>query len=125
MTIYLPSHLSTRAVAHEPRLAISSRSEESSRHVIQTVQKVLSPIENPVCRERHPVAPLGLYPRVNVYEIERTGAGVSNHAKVVSDRKQRVERSQCVCLWSITAGNISLYAEPRLKPPRGDCVTVV
>jgi len=125
MTIYLPSHLSTRAVAHEPRLAISSRPDEGSRHVIQTVQKALSPIENPVCRERHPVAPLGLYPRVNVYEIERTGAGVSNDAKVVSDRKQRVERSQRVCLWVITAGNISLYAEPRLEPPRWDCVTII
>jgi len=71
------------------------------------------------------MAPLRQYARVNVSEVDRSGTGIRNHPKVVSNRKQCIERSQRIGFRVVTAGNISLYAEPRLEPPRWDCVTIV
>src|ERR1700684_1241626 len=58
MTIHLPSQLCPRSLAHEPRSTISSCPDQGCWHGIHAIQQALSPIENPVGRECHPMAPL-------------------------------------------------------------------
>ena len=125
MPIRLPAHFRARTVPDETRVALSCGNNQKPRDGIHAVQKALSPIENPIGRECHAMAPLCLYARVNVSEIDRSGTGIRDNPKVVSHRKQWIERSQRVCYRVIAAGNISLDAEPRLEPPRWDCVTIV
>jgi hypothetical protein len=57
--IHLPTHFDTGPLAHEPSTTASGGPDQGSRHGIHTIQQALSPIENPIGRDSHPMPPLG------------------------------------------------------------------
>ena len=114
VTIHLPSRLYTWPLAHESSITISRSPDQSPGYGIDAVLKALSPIENPVGRDSHPMPPFRQHARVNVSKVHWTRAGIGNNAKVVPNREYWIKCSQSVCIRVIPAGDIGLEAKPRL-----------
>src|SRR6266550_1736116 len=118
MTIRLPANLCPRPVSNEPCTAPVRSPDQESRHGVHTILQTLPPLKNPVERYGHVMRKYSFHMRMDVDEVDRTGACGGQHSKVVPLRKKGIERSESFRVWIVSAGDVRLGTEPRFKPNR-------
>src|ERR1700730_16754782 len=103
VTLDLRTNLHSGSIADEARCAAVGRDEQEPRHCIDSVVEALPPLGNKIRRNRYTAYRLDLKPRVQVYEILRSGSRVGQHPKIVADREESIKRSQAVVARVVTA----------------------
>jgi hypothetical protein len=60
-----------------------------------------------------------LHPRVDINEVDGTGTGTREYAKVVANWKEWIKRLQRISAWIVATGNVGFQTESRLEPHVG------
>src|SRR5215469_671689 len=116
MPVRLPKQFGSGAVPNEPCSTASCRADKRSRHVVHTIFKALSPLENPIDRKGHIMGKRSLYTRVNVNEVDRARACCrGQNPKVVTAWKHGIKCSQRFRARVVPTRNVRLYAETRFQ----------
>ena len=103
MTIRLPTQFGAGAVPDESRAAIVRRPDEESWNSIDSVFKTLPPLDNPVEGDGHVFGKGSFDVRMNINKVDRPRTSRGQHSKVVPLGKQRIERSQRIRAWVVSA----------------------
>jgi hypothetical protein len=118
MSVNLPMQLRARPVSNKSRLAIACGPDQRSRDRVDSVEDIFSPLKNPVDRCSYVVRKCCFDTRMDVNEVNWTGARCSQDSKVVPLRKEGIEGTQGFRTWIISARDVRLCAEPRFQPNR-------
>src|SRR6266852_686963 len=62
---------------------------------------------------------------MEINEIHRTWSRISENSEIVANWEDRTERAERALPWVVTAGDIRLYAEPRLQGELWEAVSGV
>ena len=108
MTIRLPSDLGARSVSNKSGATTIGSSDQESGYGVDAVVQALSPLEDPVERQRDIVRSKCFYMRMNVNEVDRSWTCCRQDAEVVAFGVKGIEGAQRVRRWMISARNVRL-----------------
>src|ERR1700733_3015822 len=125
MTVSLPSNLCARPISHVASSTVARRADQRSGNRVDTIEHVLSPLEDPISRDGNCSWQLRLDAGMNIDEIQWSRPGCREYAEIIAHREQRVEGAQQVCVRIISAGDVGFDAETRLQAHVREVVSCV
>src|ERR1700733_1494999 len=111
VTIRLPVHFRAWTMTDETRVALSRRNNQKSGDGIHSVAQVLSPLKYPINGGSQIVRQRRFNMRVYVDKVDGTWACRGEDAKIISLRKQGIERTQRIRSGIVATGDVCLGAE--------------
>src|SRR5580658_3194615 len=96
MTTLLPTDLAARPVSDISGCTSIGSSNQSTRHVINTILSGLAPLHDPVKRGSDIVRQRKLDMGMNVYKVERPRSCCSQDTEIVALREQGIESTQSI-----------------------------
>src|SRR5438270_4891428 len=115
MLVRLPANLRARTVSNKTRVALSCRNNQKPGNGVHSVSQTLPPLKDPIDGDSHTPRQRCFNARVCVNEVDRPGASRGENAKIVALREEGIERAEGVRPRIVSARNVRLRAEPRVK----------
>ena len=115
MWICLPAHFRARTVSHKACVTLSGRNNQESWNGVHSVSQTFPPLKDPIDGYSHTFRQRSFRARVGVDKINRAGASGRENTEVIALREKRIESSESVRAWVVTARNVCLRAESRFE----------